>query len=147
MFEEKGKRILREGTVLISIIALVVSGVTAWRQYQLARKQFELSQTVARRQEEMAIAHAGAQSAMAWRDQVIALHDRGVEPEEIRWIMYCEEGGEAYESGNGIIEEVLRNVPRLGNQDLEPIERDPQRRLPRPNGRMRAGDGLPTLPG
>lgn len=49
--------------VVVSAIAVAVSGVTAWRQHQLA------------------VAHAGAQSAIAWRNQVLDLHDRGLEPE------------------------------------------------------------------
>jgi hypothetical protein len=115
-------------TVVVAGLALIVSLWTAWRQQKLA------------------IAHAGAQSAMAWRDQVIALHDRGLEPEEIRWIMYCEDGGHDYETGNGIIDEVLCNVPRQRRNDLEPIEKDRGRWLPRPEGKMRAGDGEDALP-
>jgi hypothetical protein len=115
-------------TVLVAAIALLISAWTAWRQQQLA------------------IAHAGAQSSTTWRDQIIALHDRGLDPEEIRWIMYCEDGGYGYESGNGIIEEVLWNVPRLRRDDLEAIEKDLRRRLPRPDGKMRAGDGDEALP-
>jgi hypothetical protein len=137
---------LRGATILISIVALLVSGITAWRQYQLAQRQYQFSIDSARRHDELTIAHAGAQAAMAWRDQVIALHDRGLESEEIRWIMYCENGGEGYEIENGIIDEVLRNVPRVRRQEVEPIEKDPQRRLPRPDGRMRSGDGGNSFP-
>lgn len=55
--------------------------------------------------------------------------------------MYCEDGGDGYESGNGIIEEILCNVPRLSTVETKEITRDSRRRLPRPDGRMRAGDG------
>jgi hypothetical protein len=124
---EEGRTVTGIAAIVVAAIALFVS---AW---------------TARRQQQLAIAHAGAQSAMAWRDQVISLHDRGLDPEEIRWIMYAEDGGYGYESGNGIIEEILRNVPRLRRSDLELIEKDPRRRLPRPHGRMRAGDGEEPL--
>ncbi|RST13912.1 hypothetical protein E2C00_22585 [Streptomyces sp. WAC05374] len=54
----------------------------------------------------------GAQSAIAWRDQVIALHDRGLTPAQIRHIMLLEDGGAGYEASNGRIDDIVRNLPR-----------------------------------
>ena len=53
----------------------------------------------------------GAASAIAWRQQVLDLHDRGLTPGQIRRIMMLEQGGEGYERGNGCIDEILRDVP------------------------------------
>ncbi|MEU9166785.1 hypothetical protein AB0D34_03090 [Streptomyces sp. NPDC048420] len=54
----------------------------------------------------------GAMSAIAWRDQVIALHDRGLTPAQIREIMLLEDGGAGYEASNGRIDDIVRNVSR-----------------------------------
>ncbi|MDI5909574.1 MULTISPECIES: hypothetical protein [Streptomyces] len=54
----------------------------------------------------------GAMSAIAWRDQVIALHDRGLTPSKIREIMLLEDGGEGYEASNGRIDDIVRNLHR-----------------------------------
>ncbi|MEU8673121.1 hypothetical protein [Streptomyces sp. NPDC048560] len=59
----------------------------------------------------------GAMSAIAWRDQVIALHDRGLTPAQIRAIMLLEEGGAGYEAGNGRIDDIVREVPRPSSTD------------------------------
>lgn len=56
--------------------------------------------------------YAGASAAIAWRQQVLELHDRGLEPEQIRRIMLLEEGGAGYETGNGRIDDILREIPR-----------------------------------
>ncbi|MGW7468645.1 hypothetical protein ACWGJT_29310 [Streptomyces xantholiticus] len=52
----------------------------------------------------------GAQSAIAWRDQVIALHDRGLTSAQIREIMLLEDGGAGYEASNGRIDDIVRNL-------------------------------------
>jgi len=59
----------------------------------------------------------GAAAATAWREQVIALHDRGLSAEQIRRIMLLEQGGAGYEDGNGRIDDILRDIPprRQGN--------------------------------
>jgi hypothetical protein len=112
----------------IAIVALVIGLYTSWRQRQLTAALEE--------------GHAGAQTAMQWRDQVIMFHDRGLDPEEIRWIMECESGGEGLEGSNGFIDEIVRNVPRMAtDQTLQPILKDPRRRIERPPGRLRPGDG------
>ncbi len=54
----------------------------------------------------------GAMSAIAWRDQVIALHDRGLTPAQIREIMLLEDGGAGYEASNGRIDDIVRNLAR-----------------------------------
>ena len=75
----------------------------------------------------------GAQAAIVWRQQVIELHDRGLTPGEIRYIMYLERGGKGYEQDNGLIDEILRNVPRRSPTDLSAIPEDSSRRsLPSP---------------
>lgn len=53
-------------------------------------------------------AYAGAQSAISWRDQVLALHDRGLTPGQIRYVMHLEDGGAGYEGWNGRIDDILR---------------------------------------
>lgn len=65
-----------------------------------------------KRQLKQNYAIVGAQSAIEWRAQVFDLHDRGLKPEEIRYIMHLERGGEEYERQNGPIDDVVRNVPR-----------------------------------
>jgi hypothetical protein len=54
----------------------------------------------------------GSQSAIAWRQQLFDLHDRGMSVQQIREVMSLEEGGEGYERTIGKVEEILRNVPR-----------------------------------
>jgi hypothetical protein len=85
-----------------------------------------------KRQLEQNFAIAGAQSAIEWRAQVFDLHDRGLNPDEIRYIMYLERGGKEYERQNGLIDEVVRNVPRraLANLSNLPGGRQP---TPRPD--------------
>jgi hypothetical protein len=60
-----------------------------------------------KRQLEQNFAIVGAQSAIEWREQVFDLHDRGLSPDEIRYIMYLERGGKEYEWQNGLIDEVV----------------------------------------
>jgi hypothetical protein len=82
-------------------------------------------------------AYAGAQSAIAWREQVLLLHDRGLSPDEIRYMMSCEDGWRGYEKSNGIIDEIVRNVPRRGAQS--PLARPKERRgVKRPGGEQRS---------
>lgn len=132
-------------SAIVAALALVVSAWTSFRQYQLAARQTALSTTqvqlaskVATRQEELAIAHSGAQTEMMWRHQVFMLHDRGLLPEEIRWIMCCEDEGVGHEQYNGIIDEVVRNVPRVPPEGMLGVPIDGKRRLPLPRGSMRA---------
>ena len=102
-------------------------------------EEVELTARTAKVEQELAIAHSGAQTAMVWREQVLRLHDRGLEPEEIRWVMCCEDGGTGHEEWNGIIDEVIGNVPRVPPPGMVELgTRSSHRRLPRPRGRMRA---------
>lgn len=55
---------------------------------------------------------SGAAACIAWREQIIHLHDRGLTPEQIRRIMLLEPGGEGYETGMGRIDDILRDIPR-----------------------------------
>ncbi|MGY1632190.1 hypothetical protein ACI784_10860 [Geodermatophilus sp. SYSU D01186] len=131
-------------TGVAAVAALVVSAITALTQYRLGLEQKALEV----RQIELATRQmatpAGppalaAEVALRWREQVLALHDRGLSPEEIRWIMCCEDGGAAYEERNGIIDEIVGNVPRVPPAGLvESRTRTKARRLPRPDGAMRA---------
>jgi hypothetical protein len=134
-------------TGVAAVAALVVSAITALTQYRLGLEQKALEV----RQIELATRQMGltgddedhpvlaAQVALRWREQVLALHDRGLSPEEIRWIMCCEAGGAAYEERNGIIDEIVGNVPRVPPAGMvECRTRSKSRRLPRPDGAMRA---------
>lgn len=60
---------------------------------------------------------AGAMAAIAWREQVLDLHDRGLSAEQIRRIMLLEKGGSGYEESNGQIDEILREVPSPSGHD------------------------------
>ncbi len=137
------------GSALIALLALVATAVIARAQRKLGEKQYQLgvaqqnlTARTAATEQSLAIAHAGAQTAMAWRDQVLLLHDRGLSPGEIRWIMCCEDYGIGHEEGNGIIDEVIDNVPRVPPPGMtDAPNRDPRRSLPRPGGAMRADRG------
>ena len=87
---------------LATALALVVAVVVAWITWVAAKKSQDLS-----------VAHEGAQAATAWRDQVFALYDRGLSPEQIQRIMLLEDGGEGYETSNGRIADILADVPRV----------------------------------
>ncbi|MEV0580827.1 MULTISPECIES: hypothetical protein [unclassified Streptomyces] len=52
----------------------------------------------------------GGATSVAWREQVFALHDRGLTPEQIRRIMLFEQGGSGWEEGNGRIDDLLRDL-------------------------------------
>ncbi|MFJ9737189.1 hypothetical protein [Streptomyces sp. NPDC101166] len=52
----------------------------------------------------------GGATSVAWREQVFALHDRGLTPEQIRRIMLLEQGGAGWEEGNGRIQDILRDL-------------------------------------
>ncbi|MGY1636633.1 hypothetical protein ACI78V_08255 [Geodermatophilus sp. SYSU D00742] len=141
-------------TGVAAIAALLVSAITALTQYRLGleQKALEVRQTD--------LAHLGLSGgeqrhpapgvppALQWREQVLALHDRGLSPEEIRWVMCCEAGGAAYEERYGIIDEIVGNVPRVPPPGMvESRTRDESRRLPRPDGAMRATGHRPFEPG
>ncbi|MGY1823262.1 hypothetical protein [Geodermatophilus sp. SYSU D00079] len=127
-----------------AVAALVVSAITALTQYRLGleQKALEVRQIeLATRQMAAPAGHpaSAAEVALRWREQVLALHDRGLSPEEIRWIMCCEDGGAAHEERHGIIDEIVGNVPRVPPPGLvESRTRNKSRRLPRPDGAMRA---------
>jgi hypothetical protein len=63
---------------------------------------------------------AGSEAAIAWRHQVIELHDRGMTPDQIRTIMLLENGGEGYEEGNGRIDDIVRDIPRRSKSPASP---------------------------
>lgn len=70
------------------------------------------AQLIAQQQLDAEDNFAGASACIAWREQLIALHDRGLTGEQIRRIMLLEPGGEGYEPGMGRIEDILRDIPR-----------------------------------
>lgn len=80
-------------------------------QVELARNQLQVAAGSAEKAAQQAEAYAGAQSAIAWRDQVFALHDRGLRPGQIRYIMHLESGGAGYEGWNGRIDDLVANLP------------------------------------
>ncbi|MEV5933163.1 hypothetical protein AB0L56_10545 [Streptomyces sp. NPDC052079] len=94
--------------VLGNLIAIVVA-LTSLRR---ADKALEQAQEIAREARDAHYRIEGAASAIAWREQVVGLHDRGLTPEQIRRIMELEDEGEGYEEGNGRIDDILRDVPR-----------------------------------
>jgi len=59
-----------------------------------------------------ASAFGGSQAATAWRDQVFKLHDKGLTPGQIRYIMHLEDGGAGHEGWNGRIDDLVQGVPR-----------------------------------
>ncbi|MGY1503611.1 hypothetical protein ACW4TU_44835 [Streptomyces sp. QTS52] len=56
--------------------------------------------------------YTGAATNIAWREQIISLHDRGLNPDQIRRIMHLEAGGETWEESVGHIDDILRDIPR-----------------------------------
>lgn len=84
----------------------------AEEQARSAKAQLELAAKYAEVTARQAEAYGGAQSAIAWRDQVFSLHDRGLAPGQIRYIMHLEDGGAGYEGWNGRIDDLVRNMPR-----------------------------------
>ena len=84
--------------VVVAVAALIVQS----RAHQQTLKQ--------------TYALTGAQTAIAWRQQVLELHDRGLTPAQIRVIFLLEDGGEGYEPAHGRIEDVLASVPPAGTR-------------------------------
>lgn len=110
-------------SVIVAVTAVIVA-------YAGLKRQLEQNRSVL----EQNFAILGAQSAIEWREQVFDLHDRGLNPGEIRYIMYLEHGGQGYEKENGLIDEVVRNVPRRVSTDLsDPPDESERRTAPRPD--------------
>ncbi|WP_405973578.1 hypothetical protein OG496_33400 [Streptomyces sp. NBC_00988] len=92
--------------------ALEQSRINAELSLQRADLALEQAQQLSRESLQAHWAIDGAMSAIAWRDQVIELHDRGLTAERIRRIMLLEDGGAGYEASNGHIDDILRGMPR-----------------------------------
>ncbi|MFF5846363.1 hypothetical protein ACFY74_33375 [Streptomyces massasporeus] len=56
--------------------------------------------------------YTGAATNIAWREQIMNLHDRGLDPDQIRRIMHLETGGDTWEDSVGRIDDILRDIPR-----------------------------------
>ncbi|MGY1703596.1 hypothetical protein ACI79C_03410 [Geodermatophilus sp. SYSU D00697] len=128
-------------TGVAAIAALLVSAITALTQYRLGLEQkvLESRQIELDAHRAAGAAPSGVDAAIRWREQVLALHDRGLSPDEIRWILCCADGGVRDEERNGIVDEVVGNVPRVPPAGMVPAPTcSEHRRLPRPEGRMRA---------
>ncbi|MER5429616.1 hypothetical protein [Streptomyces sp. NPDC002588] len=97
--------------VVGNVIAVIVAVLSLRRADQALVQAADISE----RAMSAHYAIEGAAAAIAWRDQVIALHDRGLSPEEIRAIMLLEDGGEGYERANGRIDDILSAIPRSGS--------------------------------
>ncbi|MEU8851249.1 hypothetical protein AB0C70_34675 [Streptomyces sp. NPDC048564] len=95
--------------VLGNVTAIYVS-IASLRRADAALVQ---AQDIAERTLAAEDAFAGAAACIAWREQLFALHDRGLSPEQIRRIMLLEPGGEGYESGMGRIDDILKDIPRI----------------------------------
>jgi hypothetical protein len=134
-------------TGVAAIVALVVSAITALTQYRLGLEHKMLESRQIELDAHLAAAAGsprGVDAVIRWREQVLALHDRGLSPEEIRWILCCADGGAGEEERNGIIDEVVGNVPQVPPMGMvAPPARSQHRRLPRPEGRMRAAGHQP----
>jgi hypothetical protein len=108
----------------LAIVAVVVAAVAAFyarKQANAAHNQVEAAQEAIRVARDAAAAaarqaeaFAGAQSAIAWRDQVVALYERGLRPDQIRFIMHLENGGAGYEGWNGSIDDIVCGLPQPG---------------------------------
>lgn len=115
--------------LVISIVgacAALLAAFFAYRQARAAQDQANAAKEQLRAAEEQARSadeyakhaakqsedYVGALSAIAWREQVLSLHDRGLGPGQIRYIMHLEDGGQGYEGWNGCIDDIVRNVPR-----------------------------------
>ncbi|MFF3401769.1 hypothetical protein ACFYW6_25070 [Streptomyces sp. NPDC002659] len=96
-------------TGVIGNIAAMLIATASMRRADLALSQ---AQEIADRAVTAHYNIDGATAAVAWREQVIALHDRGLSPEQIRHIMLLEDGGEGYERSNGRIDAILAGIPR-----------------------------------
>lgn len=117
-------------TGVVAIAALVIAAVSAayarkeanaaHKQAEFAREALRVATDAAAEAERQAEAFAGAQSAIGWRDQVFALHERGLRPDQIRFIMHLEDGGDGYEGWNGSIDDIVRGLPQPpGNVALQ----------------------------
>ncbi|MFD9190304.1 hypothetical protein ACFWCA_19000 [Streptomyces phaeochromogenes] len=95
--------------VLGNITAICVS-IASLRRADAALVQ---AQGIAERTLAAEDQHAGTAACIAWREQWFALHDRGLNPAQIRRIMLLEPGGEGYEPGMGRIDDILRDIPRI----------------------------------
>ncbi|HYN95216.1 MAG TPA: hypothetical protein VES42_15320 [Pilimelia sp.] len=111
-------------TLFVSVVSAVIAGLSAAfafvqaagtrkqvreaaEQRAIAERQLALTVAAAEKSARQAEHYAGAQSAISWRDQVFALHDRGLAPGQIRYLMHLESGGAGYEGWNGRIENLV----------------------------------------
>jgi DNA-binding transcriptional MerR regulator len=133
-------------TDIVSSLAAVAACGTSLVAVIVARRTMKLQDLSAARQQEQGFLYSGAQAAIAWRQQVLDLHDRGLTPEQIRRIMELENGGTGYENGNGSIDEILRDVPRtvaVEGPPSPPLSAlDVEARDARPEQELVAGHGL-----
>ena len=102
---------------IATALALLAAVASAWVAWKAARTSAEQAE-----------AYAGAQSAISWRDQVFHLHERGLTPGQIRYIIHLEDGGARYEGWNGRIDDLVRNLPPPARPDVA-IATDGQERL------------------
>ncbi|MFF4401500.1 hypothetical protein [Streptomyces sp. NPDC001480] len=102
-------------TIITALSAVAGNIVAVWvaiASLKRADAALTQAQEIAERQLEAQDDFDGAAACIAWREQLIALHDRGLSPEQIRRIMLLEPGGEGYEPGMGRIDAILRDIPR-----------------------------------
>ena len=94
--------------VVGNALAVIIAVLSLRRADQALLQAAEISEQAMRAHYDI----EGAAAAIAWRDQVIALHDRGLSPAQIRAIMLLEDGGEGYERSNGRIDDIVAAIPR-----------------------------------
>ena len=106
--------------VVVAAAAVLASSLFSKNSLRLARKTLETSQ----QHHEQALAESarqawnylGGQQCAAYREQMLALHERGLTPEQIkRWFaLERGEGGTAYDDfaeGCGSVEELISLLP------------------------------------
>lgn len=101
-----------ETAALAAVVGNVIAVVIAIVSLRKADQTLSQAEKLAQRASEAHYAIEGANAAIAWREQVLELHDRGLTPQQIRAIMLLEDGGEGYERSNGRIDDILAEVPR-----------------------------------
>jgi hypothetical protein len=95
--------------VVASVVAIVFGILSLGLQRRLTQQLLEQNWEI-----------IGSQSAIAWRQQLFDMHDRGMNAQQIREVMSLETGWENYEHTIGKIDEILRNVPRRGQGTFGP---------------------------
>jgi DNA-binding transcriptional MerR regulator len=96
---------------LSAVLGNAIAVAVAMASLRKAQHALDQAEALAREARDAHYRIEGASAAIAWREQVISLHDRGLTAEQIRRIMELEDEGEGYEASNGRIDDILRDIP------------------------------------